>query len=372
MDLRRFLCAAILVALVLGCNKSEGPGSGDPSSAGGASADAPDVALKNSLAALTTGDASAAWNMLPDKHQADAKAVWQEAAGKVDAEVWNRSFVVLGKLAELLKTKKDYILGSSVLGMKPEDKEEVARVWPHAVEVVDALANTEIKTVDGFKASDPGKFLSTTGTKVLTALINGVDKVGPAYSGELKSMKNYKVTLVKQEGDTATVKTETDDAPAKEVTLQRVGGKWVPADLLKEWDDYIGAAKNGLSQAAMTPEMKQQVLPVLAMVEGALDGLLKAKDQNEFDATLAPIMALARTAMPMAGPPGAGGPVGLGGPSLTGPGTLPTPGTLPKPSGTITGPSPVGPSLPGTTPAANPALPAGGSSTGPALQAAPK
>lgn len=372
MDLRRFLCAAVLAALVPGCNKSEGPGPGDPSSSAGASADAPDVALKNTLAALTTGDASAAWNMLPDKHQADAKAVWQEAAGKVDAEVWNRAFVVLGKLSEVLKTKKDYFLGSSVLGLKPEDKEELARVWPHATDIVDALANTEIKTVDGFKASDPGKFLATTGTRVLTGLISAVDKAGPAYSGELKSMKNYKVTLVKQEGDTATVKTETDDGKVDEVVLKRVDGKWVPVGLLEDWDGGVNAAKKGLAQAAMTPEMKQQVLPVLAMVEGALDGLLKAKDQNEFDATLAPIMALARTAMPMAGPPSAGGPVGLGGPSLTGPGTLPTPGTLPKPSGTITGPAPVGPSLPGTTPAANPALPAGGPPTGPALPAAPK
>src|SRR5690348_16907690 len=104
--------SALLLAAVLGCNKSEGPaGPG----ANAASAEAPDVALKQIIDAAAAGDASVAWSMLPSKQQADVKAVLQETGAKMDAEVWNKGFASLGKLSQVLKTKKDFILSGEYL-----------------------------------------------------------------------------------------------------------------------------------------------------------------------------------------------------------------------------------------------------------------
>ena len=115
------------------------------------------------------------------------KAVVQEAAGKVDPEVWNKAFVTVGKLNELLKTKKDFFLGSSLAqNLKPEEKEELSRHWQKVVEIVDALANSEIKTHDGLKATDPGKFLETTGTKVLTGIVTIIEQSDPEKAADFR------------------------------------------------------------------------------------------------------------------------------------------------------------------------------------------
>lgn len=350
MGLRGFGWSLALVALFVGCNKSEGPGTGDPKAMG----DAADGAVKAMISKATAGDATVAWTILPAKHQADVKAVVQEAAGKIDPEVWNKAFATVGKLNQLLKTKKDFFLGSSLTqGMKPEEKEELARNWQKIVDIVDALANSDIKTHDGLKATDPGKFLETTGTKVLTGIVTFIDQSDPEKAADWKMMKGAKVSLIKQEGDTASVKIEAEGSAPKELPLKRIDGKWVPTELLDSWDGGLAGVKSSLAAGAMTPDQKAQALGGLAIADGVLDKLLAAKDQKEFDAEFAPIVSMIPMMLPQLGgpPPGAGGPVGLGGPTPTGPGTLPKPGSLPMPmptGATPTLPS-TGPTLPGTT-----------------------
>ncbi|MBA4016026.1 MAG: hypothetical protein C0483_02435 [Pirellula sp.] len=350
MGLRGFGWSLALVALFVGCNKSEGPGVPDPKALGGA----PDAAVKNMIASATSGDATVAWTILPPKQQADVKAVVQEAAGKIDPDVWNKTFATIGKLSQLLKTKKDYFLGSSLTqGMKPEEREELARNWQKIVDIVDALANSEIKTHEGLKATDPGKFLETTGTKVLTGVVTFIDQSGPETAADWKMMKGAKVSLLKQDGATASVKIEAEGSAPKEMPLKLIDGKWVPTELLDSWDGGIAGVKGSLAQGSMTPDQKQQALAALSMADMVLDKLLAAKDQKAFDEELAPIAAMIPMMLPQLGgpPPGAGGPVGLGGPKPTGPGTLPTPGSLPMPMPTGTTPTlpSTGPTLPGTT-----------------------
>ncbi|MGC3972057.1 MAG: hypothetical protein QM775_33360 [Pirellulales bacterium] len=362
MNVRRYFWAAALVALLGGCNKGGAPA--DPAAA--LTGDSPEAALKGIIEAGTSGDASVAWTILTPKQQADVKTVLQETAAKVDADVWARGFGVLAKLGEVLKAKKDYILGSSVIpNLKPEDKEELARSWPQIVEIVDALANSEIKTIDGLKTVDPGQFFATTGSKVLTGFTKLVEGSSPTMAADLKAMKSAKVSLVGREGDAATVKIEAEGVPADEVKLKKVDGKWQPLGLIDDWDGGINGARKGLDGAKMTPEQKQQVLGMIAMAEGALDKLLAAKDQTEFDAALTPVLMAAQFLQSQFGSaPSPSGPTGLGGPSQTGPGTLPAPGTLPTPSGTVTPPSAVGPSLPGPTLPGNPNVPAINAPTG--------
>ncbi|MBL9082465.1 MAG: hypothetical protein JNK76_11695 [Planctomycetales bacterium] len=372
-----YLALAMLVALPLGCNKSSDPAAAP--SAAAASTDAPEAAVKGMIDAATAGDATVAWNILTAKQQADVKAVVQELAGKVDPEVWQRGFGIVDRLAQIAKTKKDYILGSSVLPqMKPEEKEELARNWQHLVDVLEALATTDIKTVDGLKNTDPGKFLATTGTKVLTGVEKVIEGASPTVSADWKSMKTAKVSLVSREGDTATIKIETEGTPPKEAKVKRVDGKWQPLDMVDAWDGGIAGAKKGLAGAAMTPEQKQQALAGIAVFEGMLDKIIAANDQKAFDEAIAPLAAMAPMMLPSFGPPPAAtGPTGLGVPAQTGPGSLPAPGTLPNPSGAITPPSPIGPSLPGTGTPGNPNVPAGApsgvpASGGPTLPAASK
>ena len=357
MRFRNLTRAPLCAVLFVGCNKSD-----TTVDAPAPAADKPDAYVQAKVDALAKGDLSAVWTGLPAKHQNDVKDVVHELGAKIDADVWNKTFVVLDKLAEVLKTKKDYILGSDMLAaMSPQEKTELSQKWPQIVGIVETLADSEIKTADGLKTVDVEKFISSTGNKIFGEAVTLVEQ-GPSNSAaDVKAMKNARVSLVKQDGDKATLKFTVENSEPKEYDFIKVDGKWVPVDFR---DDYLDAgltsAKEAVKQPLLTPEQKTQALAGLGMAEMALDNLLKAGDQGSFNTALAPLKMLAPALGGLGGPAaGMGGPVGVAPPAATGPGTLPTPGAMPTPSGTIVPPtlplpsgSPAGavPVLPGTTP----------------------
>lgn len=368
--------AIACVAFALGCSKSEPT---PPKELGGtqsppkpvappdptaqklaALADKPDVYVQAQLDSFAAGDTRVVWNMLPSKQQADVLALKNEFAANVDADVWNKAFVVLGKLTQVLKAKKQMVMATPMFeAVKPFEKN-----WDNVVNVIDSIVQSEIKTIDGLKSADPAVFLAATGDTLLKGAVQVADSVPPA-AQSLDRIRKAKVTLVKHDGDSATLSVmfggETE--PQNE-QFTRVEGKWVPAELLAGWDANITAAKASLADLKkLPPGFKAETINGLTAVEKKLDALLAATDQKAFDAEFE---QLAGDIQAMASPP-TSGPGALtpppGAPSPTaGPGSIPPAGSLPKPSGSISPP-------PGTPPA-GPSL-NGSSSNGPSLGTPP-
>ncbi|MCE9605898.1 MAG: hypothetical protein K8U03_13460 [Planctomycetia bacterium] len=349
--------AIACLALAVGCGKSD-PAASKEGSAGAlaAAADKPDVYVQALLDSIEAGDSKAVWNGLPAKYQADVKAIKNEFAGKVDPEVWSKGFVVADKLAQTLKTKKEYLLGSPLLaGAPPPVVESLKNNWDTITAMVDSVAQSEIKTVDGLKAIDPGKFLEVTGNKLLVGGMKIAETTSPEAAGEINKVRKAKVSLVKVEGDKATLKVETEGEPPKDdVVFKKIDGKWLPGEMVDGWDKQVAAMKGELAEMKITPEQKAQYLQGIGMAEATIDGLLGAKDQASFNGQLSAVMMMASMFGGLGGPPpdalgspGTPGGVPVGGPEmkLGGPGSFPPPGSLPKPSGTI-----VSPTLPSTGP----------------------
>lgn len=354
--------AAGLVALTLGCSKSE-PAGGSAAAvpaAGGAAAAAPaakpaevaaDVYMQGLIDGVTAGDAGKLWSALPAKYQADVTSIKNEFASKVDADVWNKAFVVVGKLGQVLKDKKTFLMaGAASQFVPPDAKEPIDKNWDSVVGMLNTLASSELKTADGLKSADVGKFLNSTGSAIFAAGIKTAEAANPDAAAEIAKARKSKVILVKQDGDTAILKLEADGETKPEKEFKRVDGKWLPADMVADWDQGVADVKADMSAVAIPPEQKEMVMGLLAQVETVLDKLLAAKDQTAFDAelgvgmmTLGPVMgALGGGGGAMSGPPGAmsGPPGGLPGAAPGGlPGGLPptTPDAVVPP--TITPPT---------------------------------
>lgn len=361
--------ACIAVALVGGCGKGDStkvPAGDDPALM--ALADKPDVYMQSLFNSFTAGDSKALWNALPSKYQADVVGLKNDFAAKMDADVWNKVFVVVGKAAQVLKTKKEMLLANPLLEMVPPPAmDSLKNGWDSVVGMVDTLAQSEIKTLDGLKSADPAKFLASTGNMLLGSGLKIAETFPPA-AERVNKAKKVKVSLVKQDGDVATVKVETEGEEPSNDVVKRVGGKWLPVDIVNDWDKNIAEAKANLADLKIPPELKPSLMEALSAVEGRIDALQAAKDQETFNKELINltqvVQAFMSAPMPEAKPTGTAAPTGapgagpLGGPSLgNGPGSLPPPGSLPKPSGTITAPT-----LPGSGASAPP-------SSGPALGA---
>lgn len=295
--------AIACVAFALGCNKSDTPAPDaavkpgasakpsappDPAAAKlAAVADKPDVYVQTLMDEIASGNVRAVWTALPEKQQADVISLKNEFATKMDADIWNKVFVVLDKATQVLKAKKEMILNSPMFGIvKLAGGDAVDKNWDTVVGLIDTIAKSEIKTIEGLKSADPAVFLATTGNTLVGGGLKVAETIPQAAAG-ISQFKKVKVTLVKVEGDTATLNTKVEGEPeGKEGVFKKVDGKWLPASEVAEWDQQIKAAKAGLADLQIPAPMKTEFMNSLGVIEKRLDSLLAASNQEAFDTAL--------------------------------------------------------------------------------------
>lgn len=283
----RFTAAAILFAGVLGF------------AAPATAAEAPDVYIQNLLKEISQGNGAAIWKALPEDYQGDVEDLVEEFAKNMDADVWDGAFKVVGKLAKVMKDKKEFIFASELSKAAPPPQiDEAKKNWDSVVDAINSIATSDISTLEGLKDLDAEEFFEKTGNKVVGGLLKASENTPQAAEG-LKKLKAAKVTLVSKEGDDAVLKFETEGEEPKEEKYTLVDGKWLPAKMVDDWDDSIEKAKAGLAKVKLPAETKAQVMQFIGIGNSLLDSLLAAKTQEEFDAALKSIQGLI---------PGAGGP----------------------------------------------------------------
>jgi hypothetical protein len=174
----------------------------------------------------------------------------------------------------------------------PGGKEELTQNWDRIMEFASTLLGSEISTVEGLKSLDPPAFLAGTGS-ALVKLIREAPPSSAAPDGNvsLAQLRAAKISIVKAEGDTATLSMTVEGKPPAEFMLKRVDGKWLPTEMADGWAAKMGMAKLGLGQMNVAAQ-KPQAMLMLQMADGVLEQLLAAKDEAAFNAALAPIMAL--------------------------------------------------------------------------------
>jgi hypothetical protein len=290
----------VLAALLLsGC----GNRSGVPST--------PDGTVSKFTSDMADDKPQVIWHCLPAKYQADVKEVIREFAGKMDPEVWNKSFATLGKAAEVLDKKKEFVLGMADQGpvpISPDQREQLDQQWDRVVGIFEDLINSDIKTVDGLKKLDPEKFLATTGSKFSKNIKDLAAAVGDEKTAaKIDNLKETKTTVVKSGADKATVKVEITGEQPQEIEMVKVDGKWLPADMVANWDTHIAQMKSSIAQMEISGEAKDGALAMIGTCDQVFDKMLAAETQEEFSQAASGLMPMV---FGMMGPgvPGLGGP----------------------------------------------------------------
>lgn len=259
------LFVVLACALGAGCGKDDAPAGGqspvavEPSRKG--PADTADNAVLAVMDGLNENHPEAAWDFLPESYQRDLNNLVHLFAERMDPVLWNKSIAVVRKLVGVLKTKKDFL---------------AADMTPVA-SLIETLLAGEAADLEKMKTFDGRQFLAGTGARLIGQLRKLVPNLGSMFDFK-------KVTLIKSRGDAATVELKTDQETT-EREFVRVEGKWIPQDLADAWIDQIGNAQAALS-IRLSPDnladTKSQILPLLAAVDGVLDRLAAAGNQEEF------------------------------------------------------------------------------------------
>ncbi|HAH49634.1 MAG TPA: hypothetical protein DCM07_33315 [Planctomycetaceae bacterium] len=306
--------------LLSGCGKPADPGA--QGAAESAKPLGPDESILAMLNGVNNQQMEAVWNFLPASYQQDVNGIAHEFASKMDPEMYNGTFETGQRLAKLLKDKKEYILKNQMIQGLPVPPEKMDEFWDPTTNIISALVNSDLSSLDKLKSFDGGKFLSTTGNQLAKSVM-ALSSLVPQKEGEpsfSEKLKQTKVTVVKTEGDTATIKIEAPGEEPKEEEMVKVEGKWIPKNLADNWDTKMADVRKKL--ADLTPEQvtaqKEQTLAGIKQVNETLAKLENAKSEEEFNKTLSPILApvamLAPMMMmqlgqqPMMGGPGPGGP----------------------------------------------------------------
>lgn len=275
----------------------------------------PDKAFTTVTHELAAGKPHIVWEAMPASYQKELTGLVHTFAGKMDAELYDKGMTVASKAVGVLKTKKEYIiemlLENPMFAAMKVKKEALESNWDGTMSVLETVLQSEISTIAKLKTVDVGSFLGTTGVKVM-AQIEKLSKASEEdpYGKEFQvKMAGAKAELVKEEGDTATIKISTEGESPEEITLVKVEGKWLPEEMVEDWEEFLSEAKKGLEE--MTPESmeqaKTQALPMLAAIETALDQLQKAESKEDFQKALGAVMA----SLPIPGMRAPGGPPGF-------------------------------------------------------------
>jgi hypothetical protein len=276
----------------------------------------PDESILAMLNGVNNQEMEAVWNFLPASYQQDVNSIAHDFASKMDPEMYNGTFETGQRLAKILKDKKEYILKNQMLQNLPVPPEKVSEFWDPTTNIISALVNSDLSSLDKLKSFDGGKFLSTTGNQLAKNLVAISDLI-PQKDEEAsfsEKLKQTKVTVVTSAGDTATIKIEAPGEEPKEEQMVKVEGKWIPKNLADNWQTKMDDVRKQLAE--LTPEkvtaQKEQTLAGLKQVNETLAKLESAKSEEEFNNTLSPIIAPVAMFAPMLmmqlGQPMMGGP----------------------------------------------------------------
>jgi len=287
------LCLGLLVfvALFTGCSRNEA------AAPVAATADEAVLLVTNGLA---EGRPQVAWQALPDSYQRDVTELIHEFAGKMDAELWDRSFGILQKATRVLREKREFILDHPMMAAQIQDRDEAEEAWDALVDILELVANSDLANLERLEKLDVEHFLSESGADLMESfkqLEAFAPNDGP--TEKLHGLADTKATLISSEGETARVKIETPGQPTEEKDFVRVEGKWIPAEIATDWDETITLAREelaGFSSEEMQ-ENKATALMQLSMIEGALDQLLATETAAEFQTAVGGVMGMVMGAM---------------------------------------------------------------------------
>lgn len=279
MKMKKALLLVMLLGLLLG-----GCGQDTPQTP-----KTPSSAIQAITQGLNEGKPAVVWEAMPASYQTDVTGLAHDFAAKMDTEIYDKAFGMLGKATNVLKTKRDFFLNSAFMKNVPIDKEKLTSNWDTVADLFTAVTASELNKLENLKTIDIGKFLQTDGTKILSKLrtVASIQEGNP-----LEMLANIKVELVQSEGDSATVKVILPDEEEDEIDMIKVEGKWIPKEMAEDWSKMIAdgkAALEDMTQNALA-ENKPKVIGMMAGVEAAIDQLAQAKTQEEFDKVIGGLM----------------------------------------------------------------------------------
>ena len=261
------------------------------------------------------------WMAMPESYQNDVNGLVHLFAENMDKGVWDQSMGMVKTIHSILVDKAEFFAGNQMIASNAQAKEAIPMIADLLGTIIDGAGD-----LDKLKSFDGETFLTTSGTDVMKHM-EKLMALNPSQDGSpLASFYGAKFETVESTDTTATLKVIQEDGTEETQNFIKHEGKWLPLDMVEEWDENMQKARESLT--ALPEQMgpaKMQIGMVTGMVNGVLSPLQSAESQEQFDAALEGLMAQGMGMMGGGMPGMGGGFPGMGGgmaPPPGGPGSL--------------------------------------------------
>jgi len=260
----------------------------------------PPAAAQAVVEALADHRPQVLWDALPSGYQADIQDLITSFCTHMDADIYDRAFGILAKAVRVMKEKEEFVFNSPIALSVPMLESSMGSQWNETVGLLNTIAKSDLSTLDSLSRMDPGDFLASTGHQVM-------DRVETLRKRSQRSPKPNRWEQMSQAFEDTRIDflvtsdthgslrfgSRTNDA-VREVELTQVEGRWVPSGLAATWRQKVEEARSNIARLS-GPEFEKarpMLVTVLSSLEGAMDSLLQAESQQEFDNTLRSLAAV--------------------------------------------------------------------------------
>ena len=255
--------------------------------------DDPVLALELITRELADGNGGVIWDAMPASYQRDINSVAHLLAEKVDAELYNKSFYLIGRIIDVATKQKKFIFNTNFGGKISEDNlVKVEAAWSSIIALSKCLSRSSIGDADGLKSFDGQSFFDST----VSSLIRYTTDITLS-SGGKKPFEYSSIDLLESNNKRTILGLTSTSGTVQRMEFTNLQGRWIPTNISNEWVKTMAEFKEKLE--AINPEElaknKPRLIALISMLEGVLKQIDMAETQVQFD------LSLQRAVLPLVG-----------------------------------------------------------------------
>jgi hypothetical protein len=298
--MRNWLRFAGMLALALsGCSGSDvasstsPPASSAATNSPAASAAKADEAVRRVLDGLRQGKTRSVWDFLPPSYREDIQRTIHDMALRLDQKDWRQFVAIVNKARRVLSEKKSALFAADVPWDRLSRSAFVLELEA-LIRILDVVVESEFSDLQRLQTIDVGRFLDTSGDKLLQAL---AELSVPMRASELAivtrkeptsdpfgGLESIHVTLVASADDFATVRFNSGSQPLNDYDFVRVEGHWLPKTMADGWESGLAETRRQcLAWADGLREHPESWQARLTALDDVLDDLASATNTEEFE-----------------------------------------------------------------------------------------
>ena len=249
--------------------------------------DSPDAAVQTVIAEFANGNSGIVWRALPASYQSDVNELVHLFGSSADEEVYDKSFSLFARLAEVIDQQKSFIVNSSLLQSKSADERaKLEAALPSIAGFVGTITTSELSSVNGLLDFDGKVFFDTT----VSECVEHLEAIGQLAGDETKLVDyaSTVVSIVDSDGQQAKLSITVPGQSAEEVVFTKVEERWVPLEMQSNWKtrvEEMNASIKSMSTEGFEAQ-KTQIMGALTMFDGLLTKIASAETQEQFDQSL--------------------------------------------------------------------------------------